>query len=153
MTDTELTNIATNLTKGTFHQVTYKKELALTKAHKAEGYEIYTISTYNARFGIDYDNVASVIEARENGPPKGALKGLYEVVQDLLYTNAKGELIVRCYPNWNGHHEKIYVMNGEAVSKERLLEMGFSKNELGIRDGGEPPVVMSLRASGILEIA
>ena len=153
MTDTELTNIATNLTKGTFHQVTYKKELALTKAHKAEGYEIYTISTYNARFGIDYDNVASVIEARENGQPKGELTGLYEVVQDLLYTNAKGELIVRCYPNWNGHHEKIYVMNGEAVSKERLLELGFSKNELGIRDGGEPPVVMSLRASGILEIA
>lgn len=143
---------ATHSKKGAFRQLAYLKTAKLTKAHIAEGHVIQIYASYNGRFAIDYDNMAVVIEERENGKPKGELKGLYAEVEDILYRNAQGELMVRFYPNWNGHHEKRYFINGEETTKEALLAMGFSKNELGIKEGGELPRVLSLRASGIVSI-
>ena len=150
LTESEVIAFVTNAKKGAYHGVTYRNALTLNKCHQE--HSLVAVSTYIGRFGVNYYNIASVAERIAENEPKKTNTGLSAEVQDIIYRNAKGEAIIRFAPNWSAKHTKVYILDGEEVSKEQLLQMGFSKSELHIKDGGTPPEVINLKASQIQEL-
>jgi hypothetical protein len=150
ITEQQAIEIATTSTKGAYRGLTYANTLKLNKCHA--GHTLVAISDYVGRFGVNYYNIGAVIDRIGENAPKHAPSGLAEEIDDILYRNAQGEAIIRFSPNWSAKHSKVYILDGEEVSKEQLLEMGFSKSELHIREGGQLPEVINLKANQIISI-
>ena len=148
--EAEAIEFATNATKGAIHHLTYENRLALSKKHS--DHTLIAVGNYTGRFAVDYYNTKSVIERLGEEAPHQKPNGLQAEIDNVLYKNAKGENIIRFYPIWSAPHSKVYILDGEAVTKEALLEMGFTKSELHIREGGLPPEVINLKATQITEI-
>ena len=148
--EAEAIAFATTATKGAFHGVTYENHLKLSNKHA--GNTLVAVSNYVGRFGVDYYNIASTIERLGEDAEHQKANGLQAEIDNILYHNAKGEPIIRFAPNWNAPHSKVYILNGEEVSKEALLEMGYTKSELHIKEGGNPPEVINLKPNQITEI-
>ena len=143
-------NLLETLRKGAFHTVVYRKQVALAK--KYQGYTLETESVIQGRFGVDYDNLKAVIEARANGAPKGELKGYDTLVEDLLYKSQKtGEIYVRFTPFNGSRHSKRYFLNGVETPLSKL-ETIFPPSVLGTNGNGNPPLVLSLRLNAIADI-
>lgn len=141
----EIIDFATHAKKGVIHTFYYHKQVKL--ANKYEGYTLETRSRFQGMFG-DYDNRKAVIEKRENGQAKGTC-ALSEVVKDLLYRNAKGEMFLRVLPIDSGNASKQYILNGEEVSLEVIASI-FPKSYY---ESHGCPDCMSLRLENIEAIA
>ena len=148
--EAEAIAFATSATKGAIHSVVYENHLKLAKKHTE--HTIIAIGKYTGRFSVDYYNIKSVEERLGEKAEHQAPNGLQAEIDNVLYKNAQGENIIRFYPIWSASHSKTYILDGEEVTKEQLLEMGFSKSELHIKDSGLPPEVLNLKAWQIAEI-
>lgn len=128
-------NTAKSWQKGSIHSFVYSRKARLPK--KLEGNVLEITSKFQARVGIDYDNIASVKEARENGKAKGGLSGVEQVEEDFLFIGKDGQTLLRVYPVKSDYHGKSYVLNGEETDAETLLASGYAKSVLGIREHKE----------------
>jgi hypothetical protein len=103
-----------------------------------------------ARLGINYENMASTKEGRENGKLPAENAGLPWGVWDKFpYTIAhKGQTYLRLYPLTNGKVRTIYRINGKMAkaseAKEICLAKEFSK--------GEPSSCLTVNLANIVRI-
>lgn len=145
--------LARSYANGTFHSVAYRSERILSEKYAFAA--IVKISVISGRFGIDWDNVHEVMEARENGAVKGSLKGFVTIEEDLLYRSEKtGETHIRftTYPNAN--HETFWFENGKPVTLEELLAK-YPASAIGYRKPSEGEIKsrpLMLNAGNIIAI-
>lgn len=152
--DVELAiNKARGWGKGTIHSFVYSRKVALPK--KWGEADLRIDSSFQARVGIDYDNIAKVVVARENGHAKGGLSGVEQIEEDFLFLGKGGKMLMRVYPV-KGHSRKSYILNGERKEASELLAMGFAKSLLGIREKASDDslggVALYLNLENVLEM-
>jgi hypothetical protein len=112
--------------KGQFVRIAIKREMKTRKGMPT----IIKSSKLTVRIGVDYSNIASVKEKRENGDlpsqeestlPWGHwVDGLFPYVIE-----HKGEYYVRCtvVNNPNSHSETHYFINGQEKSRDEIESM------------------------------
>ena len=142
----EAYQLAKTLKKGQIHTFHYHKVVKLAQKYIDMGYFLEVKSRFQGMFG-DYDNRQAVIEKRANGQPKGKCT-LSEVVKDILFKNANGELLMRVLPVDSGNASKTYILNGKEVSKEVIASI-FPKSYY---ESNGKPDCMSLRVTNILAV-
>lgn len=147
MTNKEVIALATTAQKGRIHTFYYRKNVKLAQKYVDMGYTLETRSRFQGMFG-DYDNRQAVIEKRENGQAKGQCS-LSEIVKDILFQNAQGELMLRVLPIDSGNSDKVYILNGEEVTKDVIASI-FPKSYY---ESKGCPDCMHLRAANIEKVA
>lgn len=128
--------------KGTIHTFVYCRKAKLPK--KLEGNELDIRSVFQARVGIDYDNIKAVEEARAMGKAKGGLNGVESVEDDFIFTGKSGQPLIRVYPIKSAISSKEYILNGTKHGVDDLLASGFAKSVLGIHEGDKRSLAMYL---------
>ncbi|MBO7696470.1 MAG: hypothetical protein J6T10_27850 [Methanobrevibacter sp.] len=118
----ELRNIVKKTQRGSIHTITYAKEL---KTRKGVDDTVIKITTLQGRFGVEYDNIKSVQEARENGTAPATNGGLVGAMvwDDHRYilkneNTGKYQLRVTKCNRWPS--KVIYMKNGVVVDKEEI---------------------------------
>lgn len=140
-----------SLKNGTCANITYKSELPLKAEFKKKGFVIEKVTTKVVRFGVDYDNIKSVIERRadENYKPVERENNYVEIVKDKLYHNNKTNNDYLRFSNFGSQKVKAYFkLNGEIVTelpKEYVIPSYFNKN-------GSIPEVQNIKIDNVLEI-
>ena len=111
---------------GTFKRISYKTELPLKAEFKKQGYRIYKIVETTARFGINYNNIKTVIDRRaeQQDTVRRNVTNNYEwVVRNRVKHNNntnKDYLCVASLPK--GHNTKVrYIVEGTFVG---TIDMG-----------------------------
>lgn len=108
-------------------------------------------STFQARVGVNYDNIATVQEKRANGELPAENQGLpwgeWEVFPYVIAH--KGEKYFRCTSIRNNFVSKTeYTRDGFAISKEEA-QVAALASEFST---GEPSEVFNIKLSSILEV-
>ena len=146
MNNQDAYELAINARKGIIHTFFYHKVVKLAQKYIDMGYHLEVKSRFQGMFG-DYDNRQAVIEKRANGQAKGECH-LAEIVKDILFENAQGEYMLRVLPIDSGNASKVYILNGEEVSKEVIASI-FPKSYY---ESNGRPDCMSLRVANIMEV-
>ena len=132
--EAELEALIRSFKKGTFHKIGTSRALKLPK--KFADCTLVKESSYLVRFGVDYENLASTMEKRDNGAEKGGLNGVVPEAEGefVFYRNAHtGKRLVRVYPVPNVKGGRRFILNGEEVSEADLEAMGFAHSTLGVK--------------------
>lgn len=141
--EAELEALIRSFKKGTFHKIRTSRALKLPK--KFADCTLVKESSYLVRFGVDYENLASTIEKRDNGAEKGGLNGVVPESEGefVFYRNAHtGKRLVRVYTIPHAKGERRFLLNGEEVPEADLEAMGFAPSLLGVKkpkEGEEKP--------------
>ena len=114
MTYEDVKKIALAKKKGTFVKIKYRKTLPSLKAYKGI-YEITKVSEVIVRFGVEYENIGAVREARLQGALPMENHGLPwgEWVIPGYFIRHKGAYYLRCTLVNGNHAESRYFVNGE----------------------------------------
>lgn len=147
MNSQEILTFATTAKKGTIHTFHYHKQVRLAQKYVDQGYVLETRSRFQGMLG-DYDNRKAVIEKRANGQERGKCS-LSEIIEDVVFQNAQGDLFLRVLPVNSGNAEKTFILNGEEVSKEAIAAI-FPKSYY---ESNGCPDCMSLNFKNIEAIA
>lgn len=131
--EAEAKAVIKGLKKGSIHHVWYERLARLPK--KLEGNELIIRSSFLARFGCGYENLSSTEAKRALGAEKGGLSGMVSEGDDIFYKSERtGKRCARAYPMPKaGWGKREFILNGEIVPKELLLEMGYAPSVLGIK--------------------
>ena len=140
-----------SLKNGTCASITYKSELPVKAEFKKQGIVIEKITSKVVRFGVDYDNIKSVIERRadENYKPIERENNYVEIVKDKLYHNNKTNNDYLRFSNFGSQKVKFFFrFNGKDVveiPREYVIPSYFNKN-------GSIPEVQNIKIDNVLEI-
>lgn len=131
MTAKELQEVILNLKKGSFQKLSWSRELKLYKKYEGQNIKITKVSEGVVRFGVEYDNMKSVQQKRENGElpqDNQGLNGLEWVLYPYLLKNPKtNKEYIRV--NTTGNKIKTrYFLNGEEISREVAEEYCTASN-------------------------
>lgn len=139
----ELKNIVKNTQRGSIHTITYAKEL---KTRKGVDDTIIKVTTLQGRFGVEYDNIQSVKEARANGTAPAESKGLsgnmkWEDHRYILTNGATGKhqlRVTRCN-RWKP--KTTYLKNGVPVTKADIEALCLASETKSYGDKAPSPVL------------
>ena len=140
-----------SIKNGTCASITYKSELPLKAEFKKKGFVIEKITSKVVRFGVDYDNIASVIERRsdENYIPTERENNYVTIIKDKLYHNTKTERDYLRFSNFGSQKVKSFFrLNGEDIVElptEYIIPSYFKKS-------GSIPEVQNIKIENVLEI-
>ena len=112
-------NAITTSKKGTIHTITYAKEL---KTRKGVEDTVMKVVTTQGRFGVKYDNIQAVKEARENGTAiAGSMPDCLKWENDYIIKNEKtGKYQLRVTRVHNNPVKTVYLKNGVPVEKSEV---------------------------------
>ena len=149
----ELKNIIKNTQRGSIHTITYAKEL---KTRKGVNDTIMKITTLQGRFGVEYDNIKSVQEARENGEAPAVNGGLVgAMVWDdhryILKNESTGNYQLRVTKCNRWPSKVTYIKNGKVVDKEEIKALCL-KSEFPDYATSKPAPIFNIGVEKILEI-
>lgn len=118
----EIRNIVENTQRGSIHTITYAKEL---KTRKGVEDTVIKVTTLQGRFGIEYDNIQAVKEARENGTAPAENGGLiggmkWEDHRYILKNENTGKFQLRVTKCNRWPSKTTYLRNGVPVAKEDI---------------------------------
>lgn len=129
--------------KGTNCSIEYESEPSATR--KAFNGRVKKHTKMVCRIGVTYANMKAN-EGKETGPMLwGEFKDNDNVLieyKDNLYLRVTKSSLPNAKP------KTIYLLDGEEVTKEALIEMGA----LGERKPSEPPLVMNIKLENIINI-
>jgi len=133
--------------KGQFGRASWKKAL---KTRKGVSAAIEKQVTMSMRAGVDYDNLSSVKEKRENGelPAENAGLPWGQWVAFPYLISHKDKHYLRLYPNGNGKIETEYFLNGEKTTLEQVKPFLLA-SEL---PSGEKPECITVTLENITEL-
>lgn len=131
LTREEIFKATESIKGGRIARITYKTEVPLKAAYKKQGYKITKIVETSVRFGVNYNNIASVIQRRENEEKVTSNRANnYEWIVDnrIKYnTNTEKEYLVVASLN-HGHNTKVkYIMDR---CEEDGVDLGSNLNEI-----------------------
>lgn len=131
--------------KGQIITITTQRDMKVRKNHEP----IQKISTFQARVGVSYDNIASVKEKRESGELPKENKGLpwgeWEVYPYIIAH--KGERYIRCTAIDSFAGSVKYYRNGVELDESIVREECLS-SEFGDKSGD----VFNVKLSSILDV-
>lgn len=116
----EVKDLVTGFTKGSIHTITYSKQL---KTRKGVADVITKRSETQGRFGVDYDNIKTVYQARNTGelPTENAGLSGMEWVEDgfpyFLKSQKTGKIQLRVSRVNSGNNKTTYYKNGVECQK------------------------------------
>lgn len=149
----ELKNIVKNTQRGSIHTITYAKEL---KTRKGVDDTIMKITTLQGRFGVEYDNIASVKEARETGIAPASNGGLVgSMVWDdhryILKNENTGKYQLRVTKCNRWPSKVTYLKNGKVVDKSEVQPLCLKSEfpEYGI---SKPAPIFNIGIEKVLKI-
>ncbi len=133
--------------KGQICTFTTTRELKVRKGQDP----IKKTSTFQARVGVNYDNIQAVKEKRANGELPAENQGLpWGTWAAFPYViEHKGEYYFRCTSIRNNFIPKTeFTRNGQVISKEEAQAAALASE---FREG-EPSEVFNIKVSSILEV-
>lgn len=118
-TDKILTKLLTKK-KGTYVRFSMKSTVEGTALARKSAAYITKFTTTTARIGVNYANIKGVM-------PKGTLNKWYhwEVPNVVAVHNETGKKYISFATTPHSNTETMWVLNGEEVKAEDLVEMGF----------------------------
>ena len=122
----QIIKVAGEVKGGRIMRVTYKTELPLKAEFKKQGYVLIKIIETSVRFGVDYHNIAAVIERKANAEPKEPVvrSNNYEwVIENRVKYNKNTEKEYLVVANLPGHSNSRvkYILEGTMVG---TIDMG-----------------------------
>ena len=99
MNNEVIINALKSIKPGCLFRITYKSELPVKAEFKKNGYRLVKITEATVRTGVDYSNIQSVIEKRENASEDGAVAKQRE---------NNFEWIIRDRVSYNSNTNKFY---------------------------------------------
>ena len=113
--------------------------------------EIIKHSEFQARVGVNYDNIGAVKEKRENGELPSENQGLpwgsWEIFPYVIAH--KGERYIRCTILNNGFHRPaVYTLAGSEISRDDAAKMALA-SEFKRSDDNE---VFNIKVSSIVSV-
>ena len=64
--------------------------------------------------------------------------------EDIIYTGKQGQPLLRVYPIKSDYSSKTYILNGNPMTAEELLNAGYAKSVLGIKEHKEGEQLQSI---------
>ena len=152
MTKDQIDKIVKNTKRGTIHTIMYGKQLT-TRAGTTDTYEKRT--TTQGRFGVDYSNLASVVNARnigalpiEAGPlPAGTSWHEYP-----YYIKGKAGLQLRVARANSGYGKTEYFKNGQKINKAEAVAACLASEFPKYKEGSTPPPIFNIGIEKIISI-
>ena len=135
--------VVNNLKAGVFARITYKTELPVKAAYKNQGFKVVKTTSSTVRFGINYRNIKSVIERKnevEEDSKKTWTNNYIEVIKNKIsFNTSTNKFYLNVYPikkgnNSNSTYILIYPDGFEVVGdinfiKEYVIPSYFNKSQ------------------------
>ena len=149
----ELKNIVKNTQRGSIHTITYAKEL---KTRKGVDDTIMKVTTLQGRFGVEYDNIKSVQEAREDGSApaeNGGLVGamVWDDHRYILKNENTGKYQLRVTKCNRWPSKVTYLKNGVVVEKKDIEPLCL-KSEFPNYSVSKPAPIFNIGVEKVLKI-
>lgn len=149
----ELKNIIKNTRRGSIHTITYVKEL---KTRKGVEDTIMKVTTLQGRFGVEYDNIKSVKEARTTGTAPATNGGLVgSMVWDdhryILKNENTGKYQLRVTKCNRWPSKVVYLKNGVPVSKDDVKDLCL-KSEFPDYNNSKPTPIFNIGIEKVMKI-
>lgn len=149
----ELKNIIKNTHRGSIHTITYVKEL---KTRKGVEDTIMKVTTLQGRFGVEYDNIKSVKEARATGAAPASNGGLVgNMVWDdhryILKNENTGKYQLRVTKCNRWPSKVVYLKNGVPVNKDDIKDLCL-KSEFPNCGVGRPAPIFNIGIEKVMKI-
>lgn len=127
----EIIGAVNSIKGGQIARVTYRKELPLKAEFKKQGYKLIKITEISVRFGVNYHNIARVIERKAQVDNKEYVQRAnnYEwVIKDRIKynKNTEKEYLVVANLNNNNSTKVKYILEGTSVG---TIDMGSEIDE------------------------
>lgn len=141
-----------NLKRGTIHSIHWKRKLSNSEVLKDFRDRVEKETIGNFRIGIDYSNMAINKDKITGSLPYG----FFEFSNEILYSPSSNTYQLRLTQTMNKSMapKSKYYLDGEEITKEKLIEM----NALGSRLRNEKPFdpverpVFNIKLENIIEI-
>lgn len=151
---------AINATRnGAMCRVEYKSEMPLKAASKKEGISIIKITESTVRFGVDYDNIGTVIERRsaEDYQPAHREYDRTWIVDNKVYHNNKNGTDYIRFANVNNHANKhasfiVRTPDSEIIVSELTDEQKGHVIDSYWNKEHTTPEIQDIRAENIIRI-
>lgn len=124
----QIIDIVNSITNGRIERITYKSEMPLRAENKKAGFRLTKVTAVSARFGIDYDNLPSVIEKRANEDykPREVTNNYEWVVKDKIAHHTKNDnyyVRITHLPEGN-NRRNLFILenNGEEQIVDKLTD-------------------------------
>lgn len=145
--------IVKNTQRGSIHTITYKKEL---KTRKGVEDTIEKVTTLQGRFGVEYDNIKSVQEAREDGSApaeNGGLVGamVWDDHRYILKNENTGKYQLRVTKCNRWPSKVTYLKNGVVVDKEDIKALCL-KSEFPDYNNSKSTPIFNIGVEKVLKI-
>ena len=145
--------IVKNTQRGSIHTITYAKEL---KTRKGVDDTIMKVTTLQGRFGVEYDNIKSVQEAREDGSApaeNGGLVGamVWDDHRYILKNENTGKYQLRVTKCNRWPSKVTYLKNGVVVEKKDIEPLCL-KSEFPNYAVSKPAPIFNIGVEKILKI-
>ena len=147
MTYKDIMNTITTTGKGTFHRMTWSKELKTLAKYK-DAFKVEKESTATVRFGVQYDNMKSVQGKRESGELPQENAGLpWGEWKEYPYTiSHKGNEYLRASITPTTKIKTVYKLNGKEVDKTEIEKLVRAESK------GSKPDVLTVNIENIKNI-
>lgn len=110
--------------KGSYHAMSWVRPLKVRAAYKDSVNISKMTIAHSLRFGVNYDNMASTKEARENGTKPAVNAGLvgrsWIVPNLMLKTDKTGKTLLRVSLAKTSKFDTKYYLNGKEVDKKAI---------------------------------
>jgi hypothetical protein len=137
--------------KGQIATLSTKRPLKLLSKFRNVNIDAYKVSTFQARIGANYENLASIKEKREDGIEAQPLVGKSFVIHPyILKSDKTGKLYVRLYSIKNNFNRKNeFFVNGVKLEEKQLKDYCLAEE---YTEKGFDPVLVDYPLEGVMEI-
>lgn len=139
----EILNKLAKKQNGAYFRIQYMTDINSKVSARFKSYNISKITEMSVRKGINYENLKSVIEEKQNLMySKREYTPWYSHVDKmLLKSNKKDQYYVALFPNKFGTPKTIYMINGERIEKTQLKELGIMQPSYWNRESEKPKMI------------
>ena len=154
----DIINTLNNVKNGTFCKICYASNLPVKATFKKQGIEIRKITTKRVRFGVDYDNINTVIERKALNENKETIKradNFEWIIEDKLSHNKNtGKNYVRFANCTNSKpiNDYVFIDNGVETVIDNLNDYADYIIPSYFKEGGTMPEVQNVCVDNIIAI-